>query len=86
MLELDLRLTAAEALEECRRRGLVVQSERALAGKAGSRHWHLRLPGKPGTLELNEWRERVWVKVHARRAGAWAPTLARELAAIRPGS
>ena len=80
MLELDLELTAAQALDECRRRGLVVQSERELAGRPGSRHWHLRIPGRSGTLELNDWQHRVWVKVHPLRDGGWAGDLARELA------
>jgi len=82
MLELDLMLTGEQALEECRRRGLVVRSERELAGRAGSRHWHLGLPGKPGTLELNEWQNRVWVKVHPLRDGGWATVLAHELSRI----
>ena len=85
MLELDLAITAAQALEECSRRGVVVASERALAGRPGSRHWHLRIPGRPGTLELNEWQDRVWVKVHPRRAGAWADAFAGELGTMRPG-
>ena len=80
MLELDLRITAQEALEECLGRGLVVQSERELAGRRGSRHRHLRFPGRAGTLELNEWGERVWVKVHPLRDGGWATALAHELA------
>jgi hypothetical protein len=83
MLELDLKLTAGEVLDECRKRGLVIQSERALAGRAGSRHWHLRFPDRPGTLELNEWRSRVWVKVHPLRDGGWANALAHELFARR---
>ena len=81
MLELDLKLTAEQALEECAGRGLIVQSERELAGRAGSHHWHLRLPDRPGTLELNEWRSRVWVKVHPLREGDWAAAFAYELAA-----
>jgi hypothetical protein len=81
VLELDLQLTVEQALEECRRRGLVVRSERELAGRAGSRHWHLRMPGRPGTLELNEWQNRVWVKVHPLRDGGWASALAHELSA-----
>src|SRR5207245_521836 len=72
VLELDLNLTAEQALDECRRRGLVVRSERELAGRAGSHHWHLRIPGRRGTLELNEWESRVWVKVHPLRDGGWA--------------
>ena len=81
MLELDLELTATQVLDECRRRGLVTRSERELAGRPGSRHWHLRMPGRPGTLELTEWQNRVWVKVHPLRDGAWATAFAHELAA-----
>ena len=83
MLELTLTLSAEQALAECRRRGLVIASERRLAGRAGSRHWHLRIPGRPGTLELNAWQDRVWVKVHPLREGVWAVGLAQELAAMR---
>ena len=79
MLALDLNVTADEALAECRERGLVVRSERELAGRAGSHHWHLEFPGRTGTLELSEWQNRVWVKVHPRRDGGWATTFAREL-------
>jgi len=81
MLILDLELTSRQALDECRKRGLVVRSERELAGRTGSRHWHLGIPGRAGTLELNEWQGRVWVNVHPRRDGGWAGDLARELSA-----
>jgi hypothetical protein len=83
MLELDLPKTASQALAECRRRGLVVRSERELAGRTGSRHWHLGFPDRPGTLELNEWEGRVWVKVHSLRDGGWATAVARDLSALR---
>jgi hypothetical protein len=86
MLELDIELTAGEVLEECRRRGLVVRSERELAGRHGSRHWHLAIPGRPGTLELNDWRSRVWVNVHPLRDGGWASALAYELSGQSVGS
>ena len=79
MLELDLTLPAEAALEECRRRGLVVRSQRELAGRPGSRHWHLRIPGRSGTLELNDCEDRVWVKVHPLRDGGWATAFARGL-------
>jgi hypothetical protein len=85
VLEIDLSITAELALEECRRRGLVVASERPLAGRPGSRHWHLRMVDRPGTLELSEDGDRVWVKVHPQRAGSWAPELASELGSMRPG-
>jgi hypothetical protein len=83
VVELNLKLTAGQALEQCRRRGLVVRSERELAGRTGSHHWHLRMPGRAGTLELNEWQNRVWVKVHPLRDGGWATALAYELSARR---
>jgi hypothetical protein len=82
VLELDLNLTAEEALGECHRLGLVVTGQRELAGRAGGSHWHLRIPGHAGTLELNECEDRVWVKVHPRRQGAWAVELAQELAEL----
>jgi hypothetical protein len=60
MLVLYVGVTAEEALDACRRHGLVVQSQRQLAGLPGSRYWHLPIPGRPGTLELNEWEGKVW--------------------------
>jgi hypothetical protein len=86
MLELDLKLTAGQVLDECRRRGLVVRSVRKLAGRTRSHHWHLRMPGRPGTLELSEYQNRVWVKVHPLRDGGWATALAHELSAQRSSS
>jgi hypothetical protein len=85
VVELELNVTADDALAECRRRGLVVRSERELAGRAGSHHWHLALPGRTGTLELSELQNRVWVKVHPRRGG-WATAFAHELGSGDPKS
>jgi hypothetical protein len=82
MLELRLRLSAGQVLDEGRRRGLVIRSERELAGRSGSHHWHLRMTGRTGTLEVSEWEDQVWVKVHPLRDGGWASALARELAAM----
>jgi hypothetical protein len=84
MVEIDLAMTADQALAECGRRGLVVRSQRELAGRKGSRHWHLGFLDRPGTLELNEWEDRVWVNVHSLRDGGWATALAHELAALTP--
>lgn len=76
-----MKLTAEQVLDECGRRGLVIRSERELAGRSGSHHWHLHMPGRPGTLELSEWQNQVSVKVHPLRDGGWASALAHELAA-----
>jgi hypothetical protein len=83
VLVLDLKLSPEQALEECGRRGLVVRSERELAGRTGSHHWHLRVPGRPGTLELNAWQNRAWVNVHPLRDGGWATAMAQELSVLR---
>ena len=79
VLELSVDLDAEQVLQECERRGLVVRSERELGGCKGGRHWHLHIPGQAGTLEMNECRGRVSLKVHPRRDGGWASTLAAEL-------
>jgi hypothetical protein len=82
VLVVELSISAGMALEECRRRGLTVRSERQLAGKPGSHHWHPGIPGRPGTVELNEWRERVWVNVHPLRDGGWSSAFAQQLAQL----
>lgn len=82
MLELPLKVTSEQALAQCQRQGLVVANQRELAARPGSRHWHLRIPGRPGTLELSEWRGDVWVKVHPLREGEWATDFARALAEL----
>jgi hypothetical protein len=39
----------------------------------GLQHWHLRKPGRPGTLEITCWPtgKRVWLAVHTNRQGGW---------------
>ena len=69
------------ALEECLRQGLAVRSERELAGRPGSRHYHLAFPGKPGTLELSEWQGRAWFSVNERRDCGWVSEFAHGIAA-----
>jgi hypothetical protein len=82
MLELSVDLSAEQVLQECERRGLVIRTVRDLGGCKGGRHWHLGIPGRPGTLELNECGGRVSAKVHPRRDGGWASKLATDLHAI----
>jgi hypothetical protein len=81
VIRLELPRGLDAALGECSRRGLVIHSERELAGRPQSRHVHLRFPDLPGTIELSEANGRAWVQVHSRRDGGWAAQLAEELAA-----
>lgn len=85
MLRLSVDITAAQVLRECERRGLAVRSERGLGGCEGGRHWHLHIPGRPGTLELDDCRGQVSVKVQPKRDGGWANALAAELHARLAG-
>ncbi|HYW25137.1 MAG TPA: hypothetical protein VE953_13300 [Terriglobales bacterium] len=82
MLRLSVEMSAERFLEECGRRGLVVRSERPLGGCQGGRHWHLGIPGRAGTLELDECQGQVWVKVHPLRDGGWAGALATEFHSV----
>jgi hypothetical protein len=86
VIEIDTGLPAKHVLAECRKRGLRVREIPAGSTPAypGNRHWHIRRPEGPGTLELTEWRGRVWLKVAANRDGGWATALARKLAAGDP--
>ncbi len=81
MIEMPVTGSVEQALDECSRRGLAVRSERELARRPGSQHYHLALPGKPGTLELSGWQGNVWFSVHERRDCGWVSQFAREIAA-----
>jgi hypothetical protein len=80
VIRLDLRHGFDDALDERRRRGLVIHSRHELAGRPGSTHLHLRFPDRLGTIELSEADGHAWVQVHPRRDGGWAGKLAAELA------
>jgi hypothetical protein len=82
MIEIPVPGDVERALDECLRQGLVVRSDRELAGRPGSRHCHMGFPGKPGTLELSGWQGDVWFSVNERRDCGWVSELAREIAAV----
>ena len=78
---------ASAVIEESGRLGLTISSEGKLAAYPGSRHWHLKIGRRSGTLEVTVWpaRNRLWVTYHANRVGdGWvqqlAPVFARALA------
>lgn len=81
VFEILLSVSVDEALEECRRRGLV---ERELGRLHGIRHSRVRMPGRRGKLELSEWDGRAWLKVPVETEGKWASTVAWELAHLAP--
>ncbi len=81
MIEVPVPASVDQTLGECLRRGLEVRSEHELAGRPGSHHYHLRFPGRPGTLELSEWRGEVWFSVNERRDCGWVSDFARATAA-----
>jgi hypothetical protein len=81
MIEVPVPASLEEALSACLRQGLEVRSERAMAGRPGSHHYHLALPGQSGTLELSEWQGEVWFSVNERRDCGWVTDFARTTAA-----
>jgi hypothetical protein len=81
MLELDLKLTPRKFLTSAASAASLFGASVNLQAATGSDHWHLGIPGRPGTLELNERENRVWVKVHPLRDGGWATAVAHELSA-----
>ena len=83
LLDIDVDESARAILNACRRGGLVVRDLGCLKMHPGSRHWHVRRPEGPGTLEVTEHGGRVWITVKPRWDGGWASSLARKLAAGR---
>ena len=81
MIEIRVEGSLEGALGECLRRGLVVRSETAIARRPGSHHYHLGVPGTPGTLELSEWRGEVWFSINERRDCGWVSACAHDIAA-----
>jgi len=81
MIEVAVAGSLDQTLGECLRQGLAVRSERELSGRPGSHHYHLAFPGRPGTLELNEWQGGVWFSVNERRDCGWVSKFAHEVAA-----
>jgi hypothetical protein len=77
---------AASALD------LTISSDGSLRSFPGSRHWHLKKPPSPGTLEITLWPQEgmFWVTYHSNRVGnGWvvnsAEQMADELAGILGG-
>jgi hypothetical protein len=81
MIDVPVPSSVEQALAECLRQGLAIRSQRELAGRPGSHHYHLAQPGKPGTLELSEWQGDVWFSVNERRDCGWVTDFAQRIAA-----
>jgi hypothetical protein len=78
--EIPVSASIDKTLSECLLRGLRIRSSRELAGKPGSHHYHLAIPGRPGTLELSEHGEEVWFSVNERRDCGWVTSTAEDIA------
>lgn len=52
---------------------LVIASKGTLKQYAGCTHWHVRSPGKSGTLEITYFptKRRAWFKIQASRSAPW---------------
>jgi len=55
--------------------GLQVSLRVTLKKFPGCIHWHAKLPGQPGTLELTLWpqQHRAWISIQSGRAAEWIP-------------
>ncbi len=68
--------------------GLHVHSRGSLGKYPGCIHWHCRVGGQPGTLEITWWprEQRLWLAVHSNRTAAWIERAAVGLAGRLTGS
>jgi hypothetical protein len=81
MLEVPVPASVDDALAECLRLGLEIKSQREIARKPGSHHYHLGRAGQSGTLELSAWQGEVWFSINERRDCGWVSDFARSTAA-----
>ncbi len=79
VVNLHIQAQPEHVLACCERRGLTVRGESWLKGRRGSRHWHVGLPGRAGTLEVTAAGEAAELKVAANRDAGWAAALARRI-------
>ena len=81
MIEIDVHRLPVEILADCHKRGLVVKSLPYTGNdpRRDRKHWHIRRPEGPGTLELTEQTDRGWFTVKPYWDAGWATALARKL-------
>jgi hypothetical protein len=53
--------------------GLQISLRGTLKKFPGCTHWHAKIPGRPGTLELTLWpqQHRAWISIQSGRAAGW---------------
>jgi hypothetical protein len=69
----------------CISEGLEIGMKSSLATFPGSVHWHFKMPGKNGTLEITSFTrdKRIWAKVQSGRSADWIePCLMRVKASV----
>jgi len=79
MLNLHVETDTDTLLACCARRGLAIKRVGMLKTRPDSRHWHLTLRGRPGTIEVTDAGGGVALKVAANRDAGWAMALAKRL-------
>ncbi len=74
-IPLQANLSGAEQIIEqcCKVEGLPASLKVSLAKYPGCVHWHFKLDGQRGTLEITLWasRRRIWFSIHTGRTGDW---------------
>ena len=65
----------------CVELGLIQSLRGSLAKYPGAIHWHYKMPGQTGTLEVtaSENRKEIWISVQSGRKAEWIPAIAKQL-------
>jgi hypothetical protein len=79
MTQTELHIRPADATAVARidaaiaQHGLLTTMKGTLKACPGSTHWHCKLAGQPGTLEITLWPadRRAWFKVQSGRRARW---------------
>ena len=63
--------------------GIVAREAGPLKAYSGSMHWHCKMQGVSGTLEVTFWPRQgsLWLSVHSRREAPWVASAGRKIKA-----
>ena len=66
----------------CRSLGLTPSVRTTLRGRPGSIHWHFKMRGERGTLEVTLLSESITIAVHDNRRGPWTDGAVADVSAM----